>query len=217
MWWVVELGRRERSRQEAVHGSDVIHARATKSRDVGNCFSGPEYVHTGNDEVTTKHRPIRIYKAKHPGDRNIIEASRFQFRLDARDLPLYSLDDPGLIPRTDEQSFDTLAQNATVDSKRRSTLVPLGINDENSSGADNDVVDVRARSRDASVMKHPHIRSRGGIETAPKLLLALGPSVPRGCALGVVTQREYETTSSRKPLPNPGFTLVPSPFMFSPC
>lgn len=74
--------------------------------------------------------------------------------LDQVDLLSLFADRLGAVPAAHHEFLDAGPDETAFDLEVRSALVILGIDHEDTRRADNDVVDVGARARDASVVEH---------------------------------------------------------------
>ena len=90
--------------------------------------------------------PVRFDEAQRPGDRNIPDEV-------AHDVDLFEhpVDQFRAVTPANEELLDAWAKDATVDLQLRPALVPLGINNPDSTRRDGDVVDVGLRSGDAPI------------------------------------------------------------------
>src|SRR5690606_35761949 len=89
-----------------------------------------------------------------------------------------------------QESLDPRPEQPTLDLEPWPTPVALRVDDEDATGADGDVVDVRLRAGDPTVVEHAHAAVHQAVEATPEQLLSPCSGGPRRRALGVVGERQ---------------------------
>lgn len=96
--------------------------------------------------------PVGLDEAHRPGDRNIPDEVAHDV-----DLFEYTVDQFRAITPANDELLDAWAKDATLDLQLRPSLVPLGIDHPDPFAGYSDMVDVRLRTGDASVVKDSEV------------------------------------------------------------
>jgi hypothetical protein len=130
------------------------------------------------------------------------------------DLAEHPVDELRPIAAADDQLLDPRPQDAALDPKSRSLAdVTLGVDHKHPAGGHDDVVDVRLRPGDASIVQDPDRLARVPVEPRAQRGLSLGARCPRLRALRIVGQRKNQTSELRMPGADLVFTPGLAPFV----
>ena len=143
----------------------------------------PHHLDVAHSEVTTDEGPVGLEKAQHTADDDIRVGHSTG---DLLDLRLNSVDEFGLVATAHSKRLDTRPEDPAFDAQFGTfPLVPFRVDHPHPRGRDDDVVDVRPRTRDPAVMKNTH-SAREILGSLGQQLLADGTALPSASALGII-------------------------------
>ncbi|HEV7196860.1 MAG TPA: hypothetical protein VGN19_13060, partial [Pedococcus sp.] len=108
-----------------------------------------------------------------------------QRRADQVDLLEDPADQPAAITGADHELLGALAEEAALHAQVRPALVLLGVDHQDAWGADDEVVHVGSRARDASVVQDPYAGTREAVEAPPSASSPFAPTAQAVVLLGL--------------------------------
>ena len=153
---------------------------------------GPRHHHAVDHERLREYRPLRAGEAQDRTDRNV-RGDKCAF--DDIDLMPHGPNKLCPVASSDEESQVGPEPTAAVDRFDPAGIV-LGVDDPHAGRRNDDVVDVRAGSRNAAVVKYDRARCAEGIEQRANPLFADRALGPGGIRLRLALQRADDATES---------------------
>jgi len=173
-------------------------------------------VQTIDHKRAAKEWPVCIDKAQHSGDRDSVEAWYVEYIDYSIDLLLHSIGERGLVTPTHGEGLRTRTKKSSLNAQRRSgVFVALCIDHEYAARADDQMVNICARSRHSAIVENAHARRHKSVETLTKNFFANRAYLPSAGRVGFFGDRENQSAKFGVVRSNASLARISAPFILT--